>query len=107
MRSRRMVGGRKGRRRAMAREGGGPADEELADQGRGLKKVRPIHTVLLTACASLYYSWPNLDNAGQMKIHVLGAGGGDRAGHRLPAFLVDDHLLVDTGGAAGGRVAAP
>jgi len=35
-----------------------------------------------------------------MKIHVLGAGGGDRAGHRLPAFLVDDHLLVDAGGAA-------
>ncbi|MBI1894401.1 MAG: 3',5'-cyclic-nucleotide phosphodiesterase [Candidatus Rokubacteria bacterium] len=35
-----------------------------------------------------------------MKIHVLGAGGGDRAGHRLPAFLVDDHLLLDAGGAA-------
>ena len=35
-----------------------------------------------------------------MKIRVLGAGGGDRAGHRLPAFLVDDHLLLDAGGAA-------
>src|SRR3990167_10137657 len=34
-----------------------------------------------------------------MKLQVLGAGGGERAGHRLPAFLVDDHLLLDAGGA--------
>ncbi len=34
-----------------------------------------------------------------MKILVLGAGGGDRAGYRLPAFLVDDGLLLDAGGA--------